>query len=184
MKKTDVRWVVRVVLVSVVLAAVFTLASTVALEGAGYVVAALVLFVLILIGILFDIIGVAVTAAQETPFHSMAARQTAGAKEAIWLVKNASRVSSFCSDVVGDITGIISGTTMAVLAVRLAADFRLAHIGVNLAISGVVVGLTIGGKAWGKVMAIHGSTNIVFRTARVLYRKNWLVAKITGKGRP
>jgi len=182
MKKSDVRWVIRIVVASVVLATVFTLASTAALEGAGYIVAALVLFVLILVGILFDIVGVAVTAADETPFHSMAARRGAGAKEAIWLIKNASRVSNFCNDVVGDITGIISGTTMAVLAARLAADFQLAHLVVNLVISGVVVGFTIGGKAWGKSVAIHGSTKIVFWTARVIYRKNWLVAKLTGKG--
>ena len=184
MKKSDVRWIVRVVVASIVLATVFTLASTAVLEGTGYVVAVLMLLFLILIGILFDIIGVAVTAADETPFHSMAARQRAGAKEAIWLIKNASRVSSFCSDVVGDITGIISGTTMAVLAARLAADLQLVHIAVSLAISSVVVGLTIGGKAWGKAVAIHSSTSIVFWTARVLYRKNWIVAKITGKGRP
>jgi len=177
-KKSDIRWAIRIVASSIVLATVFTLLSTAALSEAGYILSFAILLLLIAVGILFDMIGVAVTAADETPFHSMAARKGKGAKEAIRMIKNADRVSNICNDVVGDITGIISGTTMAVLAARMVVDFEFPSLAINLIISGFVVGLTIGGKALGKGAAIRGSTRIVHMTALVVYRKNWLVAKL------
>ncbi len=70
--------------------------------GPAYAVAIIVLAVFIALGIVFDMIGVAVTAADPKPFHSMAAHKEKGAKEAIRLLKNANQVSSFCNDVVGD----------------------------------------------------------------------------------
>lgn len=53
------------------------------------------------------------------PFHSMAAHREKGAKEALMLLRSASRVSSVCNDVVGDICGIVSGSTAAVIVTRL-----------------------------------------------------------------
>ena len=182
MKKASIRWAVRVVVWSILLTIVLTIASSAALEEAGYLLAFGVLLIFIVVGILFDMIGVAAMAADETPFHSMAAHKGIGAREAIRLVKNADRVSSLCNDVVGDITGIISGTTMAVIVVRLVGDFSLSHLGVNLAISGFVVGLTIGGKAIGKSVAIHQSGKIVLFVARILYRINWLIGKLFRRG--
>jgi len=178
MKKSDIRWAIRIVALSIVLAIVFTLFSTAALEEAGYMLSFAILLLLIVVGILFDMIGVAVTAADETPFHSMAARRGRGAREAIRLIKNADRVSNVCNDVVGDITGIISGTTMAVLATRLVVDFSLPNMAVHLLVSGFVVGLTIGGKALGKGAAIRSSTQIVHLTALVIDRVRWLIAKL------
>ncbi|MCL2568123.1 MAG: hypothetical protein FWE12_01630 [Oscillospiraceae bacterium] len=181
MKKSDIRWAIRIVASSIVLATVFTLLSTAAMEEAGYVVAFFVLFLLIVVGIVFDMIGVAVTAADETPFHSMAAHGCLAAKEAIRLIKNAGRVANICNDVVGDITGIISGVAMAVLSARLVADYALHSLAIHLTISGLVVGLTIGGKALGKGAAIRSSTGIVYFTARSLYRIKWLGNKLTGR---
>ena len=183
MKKSDIRWAIRIVASSIVLATIFTLLSTAVLEEAGYILAFLVLLIFILVGILFDMIGVAVTAADETPFHSMAAHRGVGAKEAIRLVKNADRVSNLCNDVVGDITGIISGTTMMVLAVRLAVDFSISLLAVNLTISGLVIGLTIGGKALCKTAAIHNSTGIVLFVARIIHRVNRIWRTITRRSR-
>lgn len=178
MKKVNFRWAIRAVVWSIVLTTVFTLASTAVLDEAGYVLAFAVLLTFIIIGILFDMIGVAVTAADETPFHSMASHKVPGAREAIRLIKHADRVSNLCSDVVGDIAGIISGTTMALIAYRLVWSFSLSHLLTNLVISGFVVGLTIGGKAIGKSAAIHNSTKVVLLVAIVIYRKNWLLHKL------
>ena len=181
MKKSDIRWAIRIVVFSVVLATVFTILSTAALEGAGYILSFAILLFLIVVGILFDMIGVAVTAADETPFHSMAANKGIGGKEAIKLIKNADRVSNICNDVVGDITGIISGVIMAVLAVRLVTDYNLPSMLIHLLISGFVVGITIGGKALGKGAAIRGSTGIVHVVALAVYRVGWLWGKLTGR---
>ena len=54
------------------------------------VTASLVLLLfIILIGVLFDILGVAATAGEEAPFHAMASNRVPGAKHAIWLVRHA-----------------------------------------------------------------------------------------------
>ena len=93
-KKSGRGWALRVCVLAVVLSALLSFFSTTALEGTGYVVAALVLAVFIGLGIVFDMIGVAVTAADPKPFHSMAAHKEKGAREAIRLLQNANQVSS------------------------------------------------------------------------------------------
>ena len=128
-----------------------------------------VLAAFIVLGIVFDIIGVAVTAADEKPFHSMAAHRTPGAKEALGLIRQASKVSSFCNDVVGDICGIISGSTAAVIVVRLQSAFSLRSALISLAVTALVSGLTIGGKAMGKAFAIDKSTAVLQLVGRALH---------------
>ena len=123
-KKTEktpshARWVIRVSLIAVALSAAMSLCSGAVLEDAGYVTATLILLLFIALGILFDIIGVAVTAANPKPFNSMAAHRVKGAKEALYLIRNAEKVASFCNDVVGDICGIVSGSTATVIVVLL-----------------------------------------------------------------
>lgn len=158
-------WVLHVFLMSVVLSAVLSFLSTTALTGAGYVVAILVLVAFILLGIVFDMIGVAVTAADPRPFHSMAAHRERGGKEAIRLLNSASRVSSFCNDVVGDICGIVSGTTAAVIVTQLQRSFSTTSILFSIGVTALISGLTIGGKALGKAVAINDCTNVVHRVA-------------------
>lgn len=168
-KKVNVRWAITILGWSFVLTMVFTVVSDYALNGVGYVVAFLVLGAFILLGILFDILGVAATAAAEAPFHAMASRRVPGAKEAIWLTRNAEKVGSFCNDVVGDISGIISGSTAAVIIARLRTDFPGGAIAFPLIVTGLVAGLTVGGKALGKGIAIGNSNKIVFTAGRFLH---------------
>lgn len=123
----------------------------------------------ILLGIVFDIIGVAVTAADERPFHSMAAHKTPGAREALGLIRKANRVSSFCNDVVGDICGIVSGTTAAVIVLRLQEALSFQSVVISLAITALVSGLTIGGKAAGKTFAIEKSTQVLQLVGRFVH---------------
>ncbi|MCL2226999.1 MAG: hypothetical protein FWB97_05160 [Oscillospiraceae bacterium] len=166
--KIDFRWLVKIILISVAGTTVFTIASTEVLGRAGYVVSFAVLAVFVVLGIIFDIIGVAVTAATEAPFHSMAAHRQRGAAESLRLIKNADKVSSFCNDVVGDVTGIISGATAGLIAARLMEGAAAEGILVPLLISGAVTGLTVGGKAIGKNGAINNSTAIVLRVGKLI----------------
>ena len=118
-----------------------------------------ILICIIAIGIVFDIIGVAVTAADEKPFHSMASRKVPEATQALKLIRNAGRVSSFCNDVIGDICGVISGSAAATIAARvLAMHPGMREIVLTLAMSALAAGLTVGGKACGKSFAIDSST--------------------------
>ena len=163
------RWALTVFLMAVVLSAVLSLASESMLEGAGVTAALLMLALFIGLGILFDIIGVAVTAADERPFHSMAARKTPGAREALNLIRKADKVSSFCNDVVGDICGIISGSTGAVIVVQIQTAFGMPGMVISLAVTALTSGLTIGGKALGKSFAIAKSTAVLQLVGRLLH---------------
>ena len=154
---------------AVALSAVLSLASESMLAGAGVAVAVLILAMFIGLGILFDIIGVAVTAADPRPFHSMAAHKEKGAREALMLLRNASQVSSVCNDVVGDICGIVSGTTAAVIVVRLQTALDLRSVLISVAVTALISGLTIGGKALGKTFAMKQSTKVVYCAGRVLH---------------
>ena len=166
--KINFRWLFKIVLISVAASTVFTIASTEVLGRTGYVISFAVLAAFVVIGIIFDIVGVAVTAANEAPFHSMAAHKQRGAVESLRLIKNADKVSSFCNDVVGDVTGIVSGATAGLVAVRLMESFATENLIIPLLISGVVTGLSVGGKALGKNSAINNSTAIVLRVGKLV----------------
>ena len=169
-EKSTGRWAVQVFFIAVTLSAALSFASDQALDGAGLAVAFAVLLAFILLGIVFDIIGVSVTAADEKPFHSMAARKTPGAREALNLIRKADKVSSFCNDVVGDICGIISGSTGAVIVVQMqAAVGFLPAMVISLAVTALTCGLTIGGKALGKSFAIAKSTAVLQLVGRILH---------------
>ena len=109
------------------------------------------------------------TAADERPFHSMAAHRTPGAREALGLIRKANKVSSFCNDVVGDICGIISGSTAAIIVTRLQQALSIRSVAVSLAVTALVSGLTIGGKALGKMFAINKSTAVLQTVGRILH---------------
>ncbi len=163
------RWALTVFLMAVALSAVLSLASESMLNGAGMAAALLLLALFISLGIVFDIIGVAVTAANPKPFHAMAAHKEKGAKEALRLLRNAGRVSSVCNDVVGDICGIVSGATGAVIVTQLQQALNVRTVLISVGVTALVSGLTIGGKALGKAFAISQSTKVVYLAGRVLH---------------
>jgi hypothetical protein len=157
-----IRWVVTIFLSTILITSIISLASEEIMSVSAMPVAFAILLVIIFVGILFDIIGVAVTSADEKPFHSMAARKVPGALESIRLLRNAEKVGSICNDVVGDICGVISGSASATIAAQVLQNFefswpRLA----SLIMSALVAGLTVGGKAVGKSIAINSCTKIV-----------------------
>ena len=168
-KSSQYGWVATVFCIAVALSAALSLASESLMAGAGMAVALLILALFIGLGILFDIIGVAVTAADEKPFHSMAAHREKGAREALRLLKNASRVSSVCNDVVGDICGIVSGTTAAVIVSQLQQAFNTRTVLISVGVTALISGLTIGGKALSKTFAMKQSTRVVYWAGRFLH---------------
>ena len=166
---SPLRWAAIAFLLAVVLSAGLSLTSEFLLSGAGLALALCVLLVFILLGIVFDIIGVSVTAADPRPLNSMASHKERGAKEALSLVRNANRVSSVCNDVVGDICGIVSGVTGAVIASRLRDAFGVKSILISVGVTALISGLTIGGKALGKTFAIRRGTDVTHWVGRFLY---------------
>lgn len=163
------RWAVTAFLMAVALSAVLSLASESMLDGAGVVVAVLILVAFIGLGIVFDVIGVATTAADPKPFHSMAAHKEKGAKESLYLLRNASKVSSICNDVVGDICGIVSGATGAVIVTQLQQALNTRTVLISVGVTALVSGLTIGGKALSKTFAMKQSKRVVYLVGRFMY---------------
>ena len=84
-KKNDTRWIFFIIILSFVLSVFFLFISNLILEDVSSIVAVFVVLFIVLIGIVFDIIGIAVTAADEAPFHAMASRKYYGAKKSIKL---------------------------------------------------------------------------------------------------
>ena len=179
-----IRWLITIFLLALTISALFSFSSQELLSGASLFGAFLVLLAIIAFGIFFDLLGVAVTAAEEKPFHSMASRKVPGGSEGIWLLRNADKVSSVCCDVVGDICGIISGAAAAVVAVEVWASApSLSERIIQLLLSALVAALTILGKAFCKQIAMENSTAIVQAAARVIWRFKHIFARKKKKQR-
>ena len=175
-RNKTIRWVVTIFFVTILVSGTISMLSDYIMSVSGMLVAFVILLVIILVGIIFDIIGVAVASADEKPFHSMASRKVRGAQDAIKLLRNAERVSSICNDVVGDICGVVSGSASATIAAQViaAADgFSVPQL-ISLGMSALVAGLTVGGKAIGKTFAMNSCTAILSFVGRCLYYfRNW-----------
>lgn len=166
-----VRWVITIFFVTIFVSGLISVSSEEIMTHSGMAVAFLILLAIIFLGIIFDVIGVAVTSADEKPFHSMAARKVPGAVEAIRLLRNADRVGSICNDVVGDICGVVSGSASATIAAQILQNFDFSWPSVvSLMMSALVAGLTVAGKAIGKNIAIGSCTKVVHGVGKLIYR--------------
>ena len=176
-KAVNTAWVGLITVISFALSVVMSYISNEALASAGTILSFAVLLLFIALGIVFDMIGVASTSATEKEFHSMAAHRVRGAREAVWMVRNAEKVSSICNDVVGDICGVVSGSASAVVAV-LALTMLNSETVAQLIMSALVSGVTIAGKACGKNIATGKATRIVHTTSKLIY---YIKSLFTGK---
>ena len=155
-------WIPIIFILTFVLAFIFGAISTLA-SNMNVLLLGILLIVIIFIGIIFDMVGVAVLSCEEATFHAKASRKITGSKECVKLIKKANRTSSICNDVIGDICGIISGSVTASLVVLL-WDTPL----VSIFLTAVVSSLTVGGKAIGKRIAIEHAEDIVFMVGKLL----------------
>lgn len=155
---SKIKWFIQVFITTFILSICFSYISTYGVSNLNLASSIIILIAVIVVGIIFDIIGVAVTVANEEEFHAKATKKVDGAKTSIKLIKNAAKVSNICADVIGDICGVLSGAISAMISAKLAEK-----MGTNLQfiISAVVASLTVGGKALGKEIANKNSTPIV-----------------------
>ena len=167
-KKVDHLWITIVTISAFIISVVFSFISELIMPSATSLIAIFTILLFIGIGIIFDIVGIAVTVADISTFNSMATKRVRGANIAVKLIKNSAKTSSFCNDVIGDICGIISGSAGVALASIISNNFGFNMVIVTLVITGLIASLTIGGKAIGKHYAINKSTVILFRFSKVL----------------
>ena len=166
--KNKNRWVLIITLLAFGLSLVMAFLAEMILKNVTLTISLIVTFIFILLGIIFDIIGVAVTTGDETVFHSMAARRVRGGKIGVTLIKNASKVSSICCDVVGDICGIISGSAGVTIVALVTKMTNMNIIVVSLLVTSLISAITIGGKALGKNVAINKSKEVIIIVIKIL----------------
>ena len=177
-RNKQIRWVVTIFFTTILISGVISLISDEVMANSSVAMAFVILLAIVFLGIVFDIIGMAVATADEKPFHSMASRKVPGAHEAIKLLRNAERVSSICNDVVGDISGVVSGSASATIAALILTNVDIGWPrAVSLVMSALVAGLTVGGKAIGKNIAVKSCTSIVHMVGRMVHAVNGLTGK-------
>lgn len=159
------KWTLKVFFLTFILAVIFSLIANY-LGNFNNIILSICIIIIILTGIIFDIIGTAVLSCNIKVLHSKASQKLKGAKEAIRLAKNASTVSSFCNDVVGDVCGIVSGSLITVLVVNI---FTSGDVSLwNVLFSSTLSSLTVGGKALGKKFAVVKSNDIIYNVGRLI----------------
>lgn len=167
-KNSNTIWIIKIIILAFIISITFSFASEMILSNVGMIVGILVLLLFVLLGVIFDMVGVSVTSADIGPFNSMSAQKVHGADVAVKFIKNADKVSSFCNDVVGDICGIISGSAGVIVATSVSSSFDISKFYVTLVVTGIVASLTIGGKALGKGIAINNNTAILHDFAKIV----------------
>ena len=163
----NIKWFIEVFIMTFILSMVFSYVSTNGVSNLSLIPAILILIAVIFIGIIFDIIGVAVTVANENEFHAKATKKVEGSKDSIKLIRNAPKVANICADVIGDICGVLSGAISALIAMKITEQFGLSF-NIQFILSATVAALTVGGKALGKGVANNNSTKIVHAVGIVL----------------
>ena len=162
-KLVDFKWINKIIIITFGISLVLSFVSGVTLPSVPTIVGILLVLIFILIGVIFDMIGVAVTASDLSVFNSMSSRKVKGAKLAVKFKKNADKVSSFCNDVIGDICGVVSGSCGITIATNISKNFNTNYLITSLIVTSIVSAMTIGGKAMGKNIAINKSDTILYK---------------------
>lgn len=168
--KDYILWPIKILILALIFSLCFSLLSEVALSNASIIIAVIVILVFVALGILFDVIGLAVASANIRHFTAMAARKVKGSKQAISLVKNAGKVSSICNDVIGDVCGILAGAAGASIIAKIVieSDKSFLSILIPALVSAIIAGLTIFGKAIFKRYAINNANKITLHFAKFI----------------
>ena len=162
-------WPVIILILAFSISLGFGILSEISLSNATIIVAVIVIMVFVAISILFDMLGLAVATCQIEPFTAMSARKVKGSKQALSLIKNADKVGSIC-DVIGDVCGILSGAAGASIVAKIAFDNagNFMAILIPSLVAAIIAGITIGGKAIFKRIAIKHADSITLSFAKFI----------------
>lgn len=169
-EKVNKKWVSQIVILAFTISFCLSFISESTIPNLSLPFGILLILLFILINIIFDIVGMAVTAAEEKIFHSMNSRKVKGADIAVKMIKNADKVSNFCCDVIGDICGVVSGAASTSISLIIANQLNTNTFFTSLIVAAIVASLTIGGKALGKTIAINKSNIIIYETSKIFSR--------------
>ncbi len=160
-------WPLKSTIITFVLSLVFAYLSNTAVENINIPLGLVVLIIVIAIGIIFDLIGTAVTIVPEEELHARASKKIRGSKAAIKLAKNSAKVANIGCDVVGDVCGVISGAIGATMALKIMKYFSAGEY-VQYIMTATISASIIGIKALTKEIAKDNATEIIGGIAKIL----------------
>ena len=163
-------WTLKIIVMAFIISFMFSLTTEIVMPKVNIFISIFLLILFIFIGVLFDMIGVAVTTCSDKPFHSMNSKKIYFAKTGIRLIKNSAQVSSFCNDVIGDICGIVSGSAGVIISLGISKFFGVNSMIVSLIVTSLIASLTIGGKAYGKSIALKNNIKIITVFSKIIYK--------------
>ena len=166
-KSSHIKWVIEAFVLTFILSGLISYISANGVSKLNLFWAIIILFIVVALGIFFDMVGIAVTIADEDHFHAKATKKVEGAKSSLKLIKNASKVANICADVIGDICGVLSGALSTMIALRIISNYDIS-VNIQYLISALVASITVGGKAIGKQIASKKSTEIVHGVGKFL----------------
>ena len=167
--KRNTKWFIEIFLISLCLSILFSLISELMLSYTSVALALILILFLMVANVVFDVIGVAVTACSIKPILDLSRKNVKGASFALKMVKNADKISCICSDVVGDICSILcgaGGVTISVLLIKLFPGVN--SLILSLIINSVIASIAVLGKAIGKTYALNYSQKIVLQVGKML----------------
>lgn len=168
-KAKSKHWLWQITLLSLLLSCIFGIISELMLAHTSLTLALILIILLVFVGLTFDIIGMAVTAGNIKSLLEQKSRETKGVDIGITLVKNADKVSSICTDVIGDICSILSGAGGVAISVILTNEIPGANpFFLSVIISALIASINVLIKAIGKSYAIRNSDKIIIKIGMML----------------
>lgn len=160
-------WGLSVFFLSFALTVLFSFLTEISIKGSPVYVCVIALIVLLVLNIGCDVLANAIMTCNPDAFYAMASNKIKGAKRAVTLCRNATRLGSIFADVIGDICGIVSGAAGTALVVHIAVSgSTTAELIASIGVSAVIGALTVGGKAIFKHFAVKFNKQIVFGFAK------------------
>jgi len=172
------KYIIFVGFISFLIAALFFLLSNFFTHALHSLILSFIFLLLIIFfGIAADLVGTAVMAANEKPFHAKASKRLKGARESILLIRNADRVANICNDVVGDITGTVSGALGIALVLQIIKMWEELNLSaLNMLFTALIAALTVSGKAFAKKMALTHPNDVISFAGRFMAAFNAIIA--------
>ena len=170
----DKKWLLKIVVIAFTISFLLSFVANATIPNLSLWLGIVITLLFIMIGVCLDIVGVSVTTADESVFHSMNSRKVKGANIAVKFKKNADKVSSFCCDVIADVCGVVSGAAGTTIAVILVEQYHTHPLITGLVITAIISSLTIGGKAIGKSLAINKGNIILYEFSKIV---SWFIRK-------
>lgn len=167
-RNNTIFWTIKITLITFFIAGFFSLISEFT-NLLHFSISIVLLILLIMISLIADAIGVAVTSCDPEPIYAMASRKEPKSKQAMLLIRNSEKVSNICCDVIGDICGIVSGACLIALIVKMTYETSdNIKLFLSIIFSSIVAAITVGGKAFLKDLAVNKSKQIVLATAKLI----------------